>query len=69
MATWLVTCPNCGAENEVQSAHIKLECGKISCTCVCKSCQNEFGLEDQYWHWLGLDEAPPDLEKESTGES
>jgi len=63
MAIWLVTCPNCSTANEVQRAQIVLECGKISCICICKNCKNEFRIEDQYWRWLGLDEAPPDLDK------
>ena len=44
--------------NEVAATTVKVDCGRVSCTCICINCQHEFGDEQPYWRWLGLNEAP-----------
>lgn len=59
MTTWTVTCPQCGTPNEVSADIVRVECGLVSCTCVCINCTREFSDEQPYWRWLQLDAEPP----------
>ena len=60
MATWIVTCPNCGTSNRAPRESIVIRCGTMSCTCVCTNCGGEFDAEEEYWRWLGLASDPQD---------
>lgn len=60
MPTWIVDCPRCGTANDVAAATVTVDCGTVSCICICSNCQNEFSAEQPYWRWLGLDTAPAD---------
>jgi len=60
MTLWIITCPHCGTQNEVPREEIIIRCGKLSCTCTCLNCGGEFGAEEEYWRWLGLERGPHD---------
>ena len=57
---WIVNCPNCETENEVDVPATVVDCGEVSCKCTCINCQSEFEHREEYLRWLGLDEAPPE---------
>ena len=59
MTTWILTCPNCGKDNEVPSSTIVIKCGVVSCRCNCSNCKQELVGKQEYWQWLGLAESPP----------
>jgi len=59
MTPWILTCPNCGTENEILSNVIVLKCGVVSCRCNCSNCNQELVGQQEYWQWLGLTEGPP----------
>lgn len=54
---WILTCPNCGSENEAVPGTVVVKCGVAHCHCTCANCQNEFNGELDYLLWLGLSEA------------
>lgn len=59
MTAWIVTCPTCGAKNEMSRSEVEVACGKVTCTCTCRQCDHVFTTQEEYWRWLGLEEAPP----------
>jgi len=60
MTIWIITCPRCGTTNEAPREEITIRCGMMTCTCICTNCGNEFGAEEEYWRWLGLESSPGD---------
>lgn len=58
--TWILTCPNCGTENEALKDAVIIKCGVVSCRCACVNCKQPFDGKQEYWQWLGLTEGPPD---------
>lgn len=60
MTKWILTCPNCGTENEVLKNMVIIKCGIVSCRCDCTNCKQGLNGQQEYWQWLGLTEAPPD---------
>jgi hypothetical protein len=63
MANWILKCPACGTRNDVPANELKVRCGNVSCTCVCKNCRKEFKAESPYWRWLELYQAPSPEDK------
>lgn len=63
MTAWVVPCPNCGTENEMARAEVEVVCGQVRCTCTCRRCNHVFTTQEEYWRWLGLEEAPPDVDR------
>lgn len=59
MTTWILTCPNCGNNNEIPKQVVVVRCGIVHCHCACKNCRHEFDGQQDYWQWLGLTEEPP----------
>lgn len=55
----LVRCPGCGTETRPPRQAI-VRCGTAVCECVCSDCGQPFTSELAWWHWAGLEEAPPD---------
>jgi len=60
MTTWMVTCQNCGTENDALNGTVIIECGIVSCRCTCVNCTHEVNDQQEFWQWLGLTEGPPD---------
>ena len=56
MAEIRIKCPNCGTMNSIDSADAELECGILHCACTCENCKEYFEADEDYWHWLELDE-------------
>lgn len=64
MAKLKLRCPVCETTNQIPADELNLECGKVSGTCVCENCGNEFSGEQPYWRFLSLNE-PPSVEGEN----
>lgn len=60
MTIWTLICPTCGTENQVGTAEIVVDCGKVSCACTCSNCRTYFESTEEYWRWLGLEQDPQD---------
>jgi hypothetical protein len=60
MTTWIITCQNCGTENDALRGTVIIECGIVSCRSTCVNCKHEVSGQQEYWQWLGLTEGPPD---------
>jgi len=60
MSRWELVCPKCGTKNTVGSKDIRVECGKVSCECVCTNCSNQFTGQEEFWEFLKLSEEPTD---------
>lgn len=59
MPVWKLTCPSCGTENQASKELVVVKCGKVTCTCTCVNCSQEFSGEEDWWRWAGLTEGPP----------
>jgi len=59
MATLILECPYCGTDGRVSTQAIVIRCGSVFFKCTCGNCNQKFDSQQEYWHWLGLTEAPP----------
>jgi hypothetical protein len=63
MTIWILTCPNCGTENQIPKQAVVVKCGIAHCHCSCSNCKQEFDSQQDYSLWLGLtDILPTELE-------
>lgn len=60
MKLWTHPCPQCGTLNTIPRDNVIVECGQVTGACRCDNCRHKFTAKQDYSHWLGLEDPPPD---------
>jgi DNA-directed RNA polymerase subunit RPC12/RpoP len=65
MNKWILVCSNCGTPNEIPREVVTVKCGMVYFNGSCSNCKSEIEGSQEYWRWLGLNEALPLEDEES----